>query len=302
MSERKGINKYHGSDFNPLQYEKKLRNQSKRLKKKTFSVGKNSLGNSGQALSQQHPAVGIRLMTPFSIQCTQCNGYIPKFRKFNGKKSEMPEKYLNKIKMFKLNIKCPTCASNISFRTDPASADYVMLEGGTRMSGVISDLSNTDVEAEENSSSSVDAVLERLLKQEQQEKELSVANEARGNDKLGDLEDNLIKLQREQEQDAKLEQLRTRLHLQQHALQNQQTSPKSVVEDREDRELEREFHTLNKRTDDNDDKDDNNYNSVASISKSVLAENASGTDVQLCELRKPSVLKRNKKKKKVITI
>ncbi|KAL6947145.1 hypothetical protein ACO0QE_002017 [Hanseniaspora vineae] len=293
MSDRKGINKYHGSDFNPLKYEKKLRNQSKRLKKGSFGVGNTFLGNSGEA----HAAVGVRLMTPFSIQCTQCNGYIPKFRKFNGKKSEMSEKYLNQIKMFKLSIKCPTCANTIIFRTDPASADYVMLQGGTRMSGVASkglnsELNNTNDVTEENNGNTVDDVLERLLKQEQQEKELDRDDEARSNDKLGDLEENLVRLQREQEQDAELEQLKARLHLQQQALENQQGPAKSSVEDREDKELEREFNTTFNK------KDDNNV----SASRPLVAGHAGSTAPQLSELRKPSVLKRNKKKKKVITI
>ncbi|SCV01468.1 LAME_0G16402g1_1 [Lachancea meyersii CBS 8951] len=181
MSERKVINKYYPPNFNPLEAEEAARKVSKKLK----TMNKDS--------------TTIRLMTPFSMRCLKCSEFIPRSRKFNGKKELLPERYLDTIKQYRLSIKCPRCNNMISFRTDPKSGDYVMEIGGVK-----NFVANTGTS--ENSSETVDEALERLERQHQLEKE--EANKDSTESKLEQVEKRLVKMQQEQEDYENLEKLR----------------------------------------------------------------------------------------------
>ncbi|AMD22921.1 HHR152Cp [Eremothecium sinecaudum] len=180
MSERKVINKYYPPDYDPQEAEKQVRQLSKKLK------------------TMQKDSVTIRLMTPFSIRCLKCSEYIPKFRKFNGKKEVLPEKYLDTIKIFRLSIKCPRCSSMISFRTDPNRGDYEMEVGGVR--NYVREDEKSNIRADETT----EETLDRLMKEEEA---MSRAEEDNGEDKLQQLELRLAKLQQEQEDDEVVEAL-----------------------------------------------------------------------------------------------
>lgn len=73
-------------------------------------------------------------MLPFSICCNGCGEYVSKGRKFNARKDTLPasEAYLG-IKVYRFRIRCPGCAAEISYRTDPQSGDY-RCESGARRS------------------------------------------------------------------------------------------------------------------------------------------------------------------------
>ncbi|SMN18874.1 similar to Saccharomyces cerevisiae YKL095W YJU2 Essential protein required for pre-mRNA splicing [Maudiozyma saulgeensis] len=199
MSERKSINKYYPPDYNPLEAERAARKLSKKLKNTNKDI------------------TTIRLMTPFSMRCTKCETFIPKSRKFNGKKELLNERYLNNIKIFRLSIRCPLCSQSISFRTDPKSADYVMENGAIR-----NFVKKTDVIGDDRTES-IDETLERLAhEQEHDEREkerllnrditnIDDGNKRRGNtgeDKMAALEERLIKIQKEQESAEEIERLR----------------------------------------------------------------------------------------------
>ena len=199
MSERKSINKYYPPDYNPLEAEKAARKLSKRLKNANKDI------------------TTIRLMTPFSMRCNKCETFIPKSRKFNGKKELLTERYLNNIKIFRLTIRCPLCSQPILFRTDPKSADYVMEAGAVRNFVKKSDIIGDD------KTESVDETLERLTReQEEDEKEKErLANRDitnidggrkshtnNGEDKMVALEERLVKIQNEQENAEEIERLR----------------------------------------------------------------------------------------------
>ncbi|KAJ3162304.1 hypothetical protein HDU86_004784 [Geranomyces michiganensis] len=106
MSERKVLNKYFPPDFDP----------SKIPRRKL-------------AKDQQHK---VRLMTPFSMQCTICGEYVAKGKKFNARKERvLGEDYLG-IQVFRFYIRCPRCSGEITFKTDPQKADYVAEHGAVR--------------------------------------------------------------------------------------------------------------------------------------------------------------------------
>ena len=108
MGERKVLNKYLPPDFDPSLVP--------RTKKPKDGM------------------VSVRMMLPFSIQCSNCNSFLYRGRKFNSKKEnvEGPDgKYLG-IQRFRFYIKCTACSRPITFLTDPKNADYEMENGATR--------------------------------------------------------------------------------------------------------------------------------------------------------------------------
>ena len=187
MSERKAINKYYPPDYNPLEAEKLSRKMSKKLK----------------TMNKSHAS--IRLMTPFSMRCLECNEYIPKSRKFNGKKELLKEKYLDSIKIYRLTISCPRCANSIAFRTDPGNSDYVMEVGGVR--NYVPQKPNDDLNAK-TAVESIDETLQRLVREKEMEQNEKMGIKEQADDKMDLLEKRLAKIQQEQEDDEELENLR----------------------------------------------------------------------------------------------
>jgi len=126
MGERKVLNKYIPADFDPL-----LVPRSKKPK---------------------DDLVTVRMMLPFSIQCSTCSSFLYRGRKFNSKKEAVKGiegKYLG-IQRFRFYIKCTDCARPITFLTDPKNADYEMESGGTRNYEVWHDESKANAENEKN--------------------------------------------------------------------------------------------------------------------------------------------------------
>jgi len=122
MGERKVLNKYIPADFDP-----QLVPRSKKPK---------------------DDLVPVRMMLPFSIQCSTCSSFLYRGRKFNSKKEAMKGiegKYLG-IQRYRFYIKCTDCARPITFLTDPKNADYEMESGGTRNYEVWHDESKTNAE------------------------------------------------------------------------------------------------------------------------------------------------------------
>ncbi|KAF6798092.1 mRNA splicing protein yju2 [Colletotrichum sojae] len=70
-------------------------------------------------------------MSPFPMRCTSCGEYIGKGRKFNARKSTPDENNLG-IQIFRFFIRCTRCSSEITFRTDPQTSDYVCEAGAKR--------------------------------------------------------------------------------------------------------------------------------------------------------------------------
>jgi len=97
MGDRKVTNKYIPADFDPKKIPR------------------------GKKLSEKDGTVPVRMMLPFSVQCSTCNTFLYRGRKFNSKKEPMggPDgKYLG-ITRFRFYIKCTHCSRHITFLTDP---------------------------------------------------------------------------------------------------------------------------------------------------------------------------------------
>jgi len=106
MSERKVLNKYYPPDFDPSKIPK-----SKERRNATFA---------------------IRLMAPCNMRCTTCGEYIYKGRKFNARKEDVDDMTYLGLRIYRFYIKCTACVSEICFRTDPETCDYVLEAGATR--------------------------------------------------------------------------------------------------------------------------------------------------------------------------
>ncbi|KAG7392565.1 Coiled-coil domain-containing protein 94 [Phytophthora pseudosyringae] len=106
MGERKVLNKYFPPDFDPslVPRRKKPKNEQ----------------------------VEVRMMLPFSIQCATCGEYMYRGKKFNSRKEEVLEETYHGIRIYRFYIKCITCSSEITFKTDPKRGDYVAENGCQR--------------------------------------------------------------------------------------------------------------------------------------------------------------------------
>lgn len=92
MGERKVLNKYIPADFDP-----KLVPRGKRPK---------------------DDLIPVRMMLPFTIQCSTCSTFLYRGRKFNSKKEPVKGingKYLG-IQRFRFYIKCSDCSKPLTFR------------------------------------------------------------------------------------------------------------------------------------------------------------------------------------------
>jgi hypothetical protein len=122
MGERKVLNKYIPHDFDP------------------------SLVPKGNKLSKKDGTVPVRMMLPFTVQCSTCHTFLYRGRKFNSKKEAMggsDGRYLG-IQRWRFYIKCTHCSRTVSFLTDPKNADYEMESGGTRNYEVYKDKAKTE--------------------------------------------------------------------------------------------------------------------------------------------------------------
>lgn len=115
MSERKVLNKYYPPDFDPSKVPK-----SKEKRNATFE---------------------IRLMAPCNMRCTTCGEYIYKGRKFNARKEDVDDMNYLGLRIYRFYIKCTACVSEICFRTDPATTDYIIEVGILRI--IAGNLNNT---------------------------------------------------------------------------------------------------------------------------------------------------------------
>jgi hypothetical protein len=116
MSERKVINKYIPADFDP-----------DRIPQRAGGLSLKALG-----ITSKKPGKTVRVMLPFSMRCSTCLDYIYKGKKFNARKETCKEKYLDRVEIYRFYIKCPSCYSEITYKTDPANADYSAEHGCTR--------------------------------------------------------------------------------------------------------------------------------------------------------------------------
>jgi hypothetical protein len=99
MSERKVISKYYPPDFKP-----------------DGVPGRKKKGT---------PQLRVRMMLPMSIRCKICGEYLYQGKKFNSRKETVwDEDYLG-LKIFRFYLKCPTCAGELTFKTDPKNSGYV---------------------------------------------------------------------------------------------------------------------------------------------------------------------------------
>ncbi|CAI0652391.1 unnamed protein product [Colletotrichum noveboracense] len=145
MSERKALSKYYPPDFDPLQLQR-------------TNVRHPLLGTPHIVRGAKPNVQTVRLMAPFSMQCTTCGEFIYRGRKFNARKTTPDEKYLG-IQIFRFYIRCTRCSSEIAFRTDPKAGDYVCETGAKRNT----EPWRTNTERDET----IEARLDRLEQEEQ---------------------------------------------------------------------------------------------------------------------------------------
>lgn len=198
MSERKSINKYYPPDFDPSKVTRRPKRRPE----------------SASAALQT-----VRLMAPFSMRCTTCGEFIYKGKKFNARKQPTNEDY-HGIKIIRFYIRCPRCAGEIRFKTDPKISDYRTESGAERNREPWRDTTQEE--------ETLDERLDRLEKEEQQFKEKEEREKRFGTttaalmdssksaisggsgDAMKDMEDRMNQAKREMEVQDELEELQAR--------------------------------------------------------------------------------------------
>ena len=118
MAERKSVNRWIPPNFDPSAIPLRTRIE---LHIPNATITK-----------ERRPQRTVRLMMPFTCKCTACGEYIHKGRKFNARKETCwGETYLG-VQIFRFYVRCTLCAAEITFRTDPQNADYLLEQGATR--------------------------------------------------------------------------------------------------------------------------------------------------------------------------
>ncbi|OLY81214.1 Coiled-coil domain-containing protein 94 [Smittium mucronatum] len=106
MSERKVLNKYYPPDFDPTLIPRLRLGRDRQYK--------------------------VRLMAPFSMRCNTCGHWIGAHTKFNARKETVKNEKFHSMEIYRFYIRCPKCAAEITFKTDPENLDYVCENGASR--------------------------------------------------------------------------------------------------------------------------------------------------------------------------
>jgi hypothetical protein len=107
MAERKVLNKYYPSDFDP----DKLRTIEKKNTPKICNV---------------------RMMLPMTMKCYTCGTYTYIGTKCNMKVEPVQDEDYLGITLYRFYYRCSNCFSQITFKTDPKNNDYTAEIGASR--------------------------------------------------------------------------------------------------------------------------------------------------------------------------
>lgn len=270
MSERKAINKWYPPDYDPSKVPKKAKTRSASASKS-------------------------RLMLPFSMKCLQCNEYIAARRKFNARKEVTGEKYMG-FKLIKFHIRCPRCSNNIIFRTDPALAGFVPVEGGVRnYESLAKEPKIKPMETEEE-------ILTRLEKEEEESKKYKEQQEKRkknpfwqsradsnGQDAMANLEERLVKQQDEQQTHDHLMYLQAKANRLQESGGQDKLAQEAQARLAEEKSLKRELEP-----------EDNDYQQMIDKSKLDSVEKKTATVSGVIRVKRPRRIEVKQDSEKVI--
>ena len=125
MAERKVLNKYYPSDFDP----DKLRTLDKKNKRKICNV---------------------RMMLPMTMKCHSCGHYTYIGTKRNMKVEPVEEEDYLGIAIYRFYYTCSNCYSQITFKTDPKNNDYTAEIGASRSHEPFKDIMLAEEEYKNN--------------------------------------------------------------------------------------------------------------------------------------------------------
>ncbi|RWS03559.1 coiled-coil domain-containing protein 130-like protein [Dinothrombium tinctorium] len=117
MAERKAVNKYYPSDFDPRKHGSINKYR-----------GTHPLRERARKLHEG--ILIIRFEMPYNIWCDGCNNHIGMGVRYNAQKSKTGMYYSTPI--YKFRMKCHLCDNHIEMQTDPKNLDYMILSGARR--------------------------------------------------------------------------------------------------------------------------------------------------------------------------
>lgn len=87
----------------------------------------------GHRCKPQNGQHDVRIMLPFSIKCDNCGEYMFAGTKANARKELCyTEFYLGEINVYRIYMHCKSCYAEITIKTDPKNADYIVEKGAKR--------------------------------------------------------------------------------------------------------------------------------------------------------------------------
>merc|ERR1719510_812035 len=92
--------------------------------------------------------MNIRMMLPFSMVCSTCGEYTYIGTKFNSQVEKTDISYYG-CTVYRFYGNCQHCKREYTFKTDPATADYVMESGGSRSYECWKDADNAENQLKE---------------------------------------------------------------------------------------------------------------------------------------------------------
>jgi len=117
MGERKGVNKYYPPDFDYKKHGSLDRyHNSHPLRERAKRISEGILI--------------IRFEMPYNIWCNGCQAHIGMGVRYNSEKKQVGKYYTTII--YKFRMKCHLCDQYFEIQTDPANCDYKILSGARR--------------------------------------------------------------------------------------------------------------------------------------------------------------------------
>lgn len=121
MSDGKVMEKYYPPDFDP----ESLKTHKDVLRAMTRD-------KQGSNKRKGPRMMEMRMMFPFTLECSNCKDFVYVGTKFNSKVERIRgEDYLG-IALWRFYGRCPHCRNQVVMRTDPKNTDYILESGGSR--------------------------------------------------------------------------------------------------------------------------------------------------------------------------
>lgn len=134
MAERKATNKYYPPEWDPT--------------KGSINTFRGSHPLRERARKLDQGILIIRFELPFNVWCNGCENHLGMGVRYNAEKSKIGMYYTTPVYQFRM--KCHLCDNHFIIKTDPASLDYIVVEGARRQERRWSPTDNEQIDVDKS--------------------------------------------------------------------------------------------------------------------------------------------------------